>query len=135
MGYPKDEKDEKWVKDLPVFLTQAWPLQITAKSSRITAVLCDLAITDMEKFPERVDLILPLVTTLDHDYTGLHLAVDTINENSAKKMLVLLNKVLPNDAAMWPYGSSDLLDRISNLAPALLNDPQLLELKRRWAAR
>lgn len=131
----KDEKVDKWVKDLPIFLTQAWPLQITAKSPRITAVLCDLAITDLEKFPERVDLILPLVTTLDHDYTGLHLAVDAIDEIGAKKMLVLLNKVLPHDAAMWPYGSSDLLDRISNLGPALLKNPQLLELKRRWAAR
>ena len=81
------DSDEKWDKDVPEFLNNAWPLQIAAKSPRITASLCDLAVSDMQKFPERVDLILPLVTTLDHSYVGFHPLVDVLGEAKAKKCL------------------------------------------------
>jgi hypothetical protein len=130
-----EEKNGKWAKELPLFLTNVWPRQISAKSSRITAALCSLALSNMSKFPERVDLILPLVTTLDHQYAGLHQLEDEIVDQHAKKVLGLLFAVLPETAPTWPYGSGELLERIGIATPSLLKDPRLVELKRRWNAR
>jgi hypothetical protein len=130
-----EERSVKWAKELPIFLTDAWPRQISAKSSRITAALCDLAISDMAKFPERVDFILPLVTTLDHRYLGFHQLEAGIVDKCPEKVLELLVKVLPQDVVMWPYGIAAILEPIGNADPTLLRDPRLVELQRRWNAR
>ncbi len=130
-----EEKNGKWAKELPNFLTNAWPRQISAKTSRTTAALCSLALSDMAKFPERVDLILPLLTTLDHQYAGLHQLEDEIVDQHAEKVLGLLFAVLPETALTWPYGSGELLERIGIATPSLLKDPRLVELNRRWNAR
>jgi hypothetical protein len=130
-----DNENKTWAKQLPIFLTNVWPRQRSAKSSRITAALCDLALSDMVRFSERVDLILPLVTTLDQQYTGLHQLENEIVEQHAEKVLKLLFAVLPEDPAMWPYGSGDLLERLETAAASLLKDRRLVELKRRWNSR
>ncbi len=130
-----EEKNGKWAKQTPIFLTKVWPRQRSAKSPRITAALCDLALSDVAAFQERVDLILPLVTNLDHQYVGLHQLEDEITDQCPEKVLALLSAVLPENAGMWPYGSGDLLERIGNADPSLLKDPRLVELKRRWNAR
>lgn len=128
-------KTGRWATQLPMFLRDVWPRQRTAKSSRITAALCDLALSDMVRFSERVDLILPLVTTLDQQYTGLHQLENEIVEQHPEKVLKLLFAVLPEDPDMWPYGSGDLLERLETAAASLLKDRRLVELKRRWNSR
>jgi hypothetical protein len=68
----KEERDGNWARQLPLFLTEVWPRQTSAKSPRISARLCDLAFSDAITFPERVDSILPLVTKIDTEYSGLY---------------------------------------------------------------
>ena len=112
-----------------------WPRQRSAKSPRVTAALCDLALSDVTTFAERIDLILPLVTVLDHQYTGLHQLEDEIIDQYPEKVLALLSAVLPENAAIWPYASGEVLERIGNADSSLRNDSRLVELKRRWNAR
>jgi hypothetical protein len=134
--WSSDEEEKKtWAQELPVFLTHVWPRQRSVKCSRITASLCDLAFSDVATFPERIDLILPLVTTLDHNYTGLHQLEDNIVAQYPKNILELLFVVLPENAAEWPYGSGELLESVANADTSLLTDTRLVELKRRWNSR
>jgi hypothetical protein len=125
-----------WGKQLPVFLAEVWPRQKSAKTSRITARLCELAFSDADAFPERVDIILPLVTKIDDEarqyVSGLE---DKIVDQYPEKTLALLSAILPEDATVWPYGIETALERIANTDPSLLRDPRLVELKRRWNAR
>jgi hypothetical protein len=125
-----------WTKQLPVFFAEVWPRQKSAKTPRITARLCELAFSDADMFPERADMILPLVTKID-DEARQYLAglEDELVNQYPDKTLALLWAILPEDASLWPYGIETALERIANADPSLLTDPQLVELKRRWNAR
>jgi hypothetical protein len=130
------EGNGNWAKQLPVFLVEVWPRQKSAKTPRITVALCDLAFSDAAVFPERVDIILPLLPKIDqdsrHDLTRLE---DNIVDQYSEKTLALLSTILPENAAVWPYGIEGVLERIGNTDPSLLKDARLVELKRRWNAR
>lgn len=130
------EGDGNWLKQLPVFLTEVWPRQKSAKTSRITARLCELAFSDAAAFQERVEIILPLVTKIDQEARH-HLVrlEENIVDQYPEKTLALLSAILPDDTAVWPYGIETVLERIANSDPSLLRDPRLVELKRRWNAR
>jgi hypothetical protein len=131
----KDEgSKEYWSGQIPIFLSSAWPRQKTAKSPRITAALCDLVFADKSTFSTRVDLILPFVTEIDSQYVGFH-SLEEIVSQSSTKLLDLLIAVLPEDAAEWPYGISDILEGIEKAHESLIRDHRLIELKRRWSAR
>ena len=43
--------------------------------------------------------------------------------------------VLSENSAKWPYGVDEILAKIGEAKPSLLNDVRLIELKRRWSAR
>ncbi len=132
----KGNEDGKWDKKLSVFFNNVWPRQKSAKSPRITAKLCELAFSDATAFPERVDIILPLVTKIDQDVRHhLMRLEDNVVDQYPEKTLLLLSAVLPENAAVWPYGIESTLERIGNANPSLLKDPRLVELKRRWNAR
>jgi hypothetical protein len=133
----KEEKDGNWARQLPLFLTEVWPRQKSAKSPRISAKLCDLAFSDAITFPERVDSILPLVTKIDTEYFGLYdlIVDDSVVNRHPEKTLELLWTVLPENAALWPPATEEVLERLGKADSTLLKDPQLVELKRRWNAR
>jgi hypothetical protein len=130
------EGNGNWAQQLTIFLVEVWPRQKSAKTPRITATLCDLAFANAAAFPERVDIILPLVTKIDqdsrHDLTRLE---DNIVDQYPERTLALLSAILPENAAFWPYGIEGVLERIGNADSSLLKDHRFVELKRRWNAR
>jgi hypothetical protein len=130
------EGNGNWAQQLTIFLVEVWPRQKSAKTPRITAALCDLAFANAAAFPERVDIILPLMTKIDqdsrHDLTRLE---DSIVDQYPERTLALLSAILPENAAFWPYGIEGVLERIGNADSSLLKDHRFVELKRRWNAR
>jgi len=133
----KEEKDGNWARQLPLFLTEVWPRQKSAKSQRISARLCDLAFSDATTFLQRVHNILPLVTKIDAEYFGLYdlIVEDSVVNQHPEKTLELLWAVLPENAALWPPAAEEVLERLGKADSTLLKDPRLVELKRRWNAR
>ena len=132
----KQGESNTWEKSVPVFLNEVWPRQRSAKTPRMTAKLCDLAFSDSLAFTERVDLILPLVTKIDEAASQdlLRLEEHTATEYP-EKTLSLLSAILPENASIWPYHIESILDAIGDSDPALLKDPRLIELRRRWNSR
>ena len=131
-------KEEHGSKDLLVFLQEVWPRQRAAKSSAVSARLCDLAFSNEDKFGEYVDCILPLVIPIEQGHLSipnLRNSNYTIVDKFPEKPLALLNAVLPADTRKWPYSIDQTLERIGSANNALLKDERLIELKRRWNAR
>ena len=133
----KEDNETSWARQLTLFLNQVWPKQKIAKSPQTSARLCDLAFSDATNFPEKVDSILPLVTEIDAEYFGLNnlLVDDNLLKEHSEKTLELLWTVLPENAALWPLATEEVLERLGKADSNLLKDPRFVELKRRWNAR
>lgn len=132
------EDEEGWSDKRFEFLSIVWPRQRQAKTSQVSARLCDLAFADPAAFPRLVDLIIPLVTTVDR--TTLRLSLlrregENIVDRHPASVLTLLHAVLPENAAVWPYDIEHAIDRIGTADPSLLTDKRMLELRRRWNSR
>ncbi|MCP3667431.1 MAG: hypothetical protein GY696_33885 [Gammaproteobacteria bacterium] len=135
----KDDKHRsRWGELLPQLLANVWPRQISAKSSRISERLCDLAFAIEERFAELVDILVPLLTNVEHDHLILpHLrkSRDGIVDNYPKKMIDILYAVLPKNARGWPHDSGETLTRILEADNSLSDDKKFIELKRIWDSR
>jgi hypothetical protein len=133
------EKDGPWPKDALVFLKEVWPKQIAAKTPRVSARLAELAFSHDEHFFEYVDAVLPLVIPINQDHLMLptlpRAPERSVIEKFPEKTLQLLAAILPQDGRQWPYGIDEVLPRIGQADPALLDDPRLIELNRIWNAR
>ena len=130
----EDQPPYDWAQQLSVFLTKVWPRQKSVKTPPMTAKLSNLALSASAVFPGIIDAILPLVTKLDEDARHSLIFLDK-KPRDPEKTLAFLFAILPENASIWPYGIDRFLEEISTGAPLLLNDPRLIELKRRWNSR
>ena len=131
-----EEDRDNHAKQLSVFLDEVWPRQKSVKTPRMTARLCNLAFADSSAFPQRVNEILPLVTKIDqttrHELVRLE---DAKVSQYPDEVVALLSAILPENAAIWPYGIESTLETIQVSKSSLARDPRLIELMRRWNAR
>ena len=114
-------------------MKQVWPKQIAAKTPRVSAKLAELAFAQGDRFPLFVDYVLPLVVPIDQDYIRLPIERqddEKLVEKYPERTLALLNAVLTDNARQWPYGVSELLDRIAKAESQLLTDGRLIKLNR-----
>ncbi len=104
----------------------------------MSAGLCTVAFSNEARFPDVVDAIIPLVTSI----AGSHLVLPNVlksDENLLRKYpkhaLALLWAVLPEDATAWPHGTADALEQIGISDNTLVNDERLTELRRRLSSK
>ncbi|KQT05873.1 hypothetical protein ASG57_10800 [Bradyrhizobium sp. Leaf396] len=125
--------DEKWREDAFNLLKRVWPKQISLKTPRISAKLAELAFAQGSRFPLFVDCILPLLVPTDQDYINLPIERhdnERLVEKYPESVLSLLDAILGENARHWPYGVSDILDRVEKSKPELLADVRMIKLKR-----
>ena len=104
-----------------------------AKTPRVSAKLTELAFAQGDRFPSYVDYILPLIVPIDQDYINLPLLrreEGNLVEKYPERTLALLHAVLTDNARQWPYGISEVLDRIGKADSRLLTDGRLIKLNR-----
>ena len=129
---------ETWYALLPVLLQKAWPRQISAKSPAVSARLVDLAFSDQKRFPTMVQIILPLLTKMDRHHVMLpnfDTSRGSIIDLYPEQTLVLLDAVLSDNAANWPYDIDAIFGSIGEADERLKADERLIALKRKWDAR
>ena len=133
-----DDDRETWQSTANTFFRDVWPRQRSVKTSQMTARLFEILLADHDSFAVLVDVVIPLLTTID-DGTALHVhfrsEVDEVAKAHPEKLLHLLFTVLPNEARRWPYGASDAIEKIAEADDKLIADKRLIELRRRWNAR
>jgi hypothetical protein len=133
----KENGHEKWAGQL-LKLLQIWPRQISARSPATSARLCELAFSSRDQFPTVAELVLPLLTKIEHNHLTLpqlRESGDSIVDRYPKQALALLHAVLSDNAMEWPYGVQRTLQRIGEADSTLNRDDRLIALKRRWDAR
>lgn len=135
----EDNAEDNWALLLPVLLRDVWPRQKSVKSPKISARLCDLVFSNEGRFPELAEIVLPLLTKIDHGHhmmmPSLRRSKDNIVDLYPRLTLTLLHAVLPDDVSAWPFGIEDTLIRIGEVDTSLNADERLIELKRKWNSR
>lgn len=137
-GKARTDSESPWADQLVVLLKEVWPRQLAAKSAKISSRMCDIAFADKERFPQLVEVVLPLVTKIDQDHLmipNLRKSKDNIVDQFPEETLTLLYAVLPDNARAWPYGIEDTLQRIGDANKSLNTDGRLITLRRRWESR
>lgn len=134
----EDGENKMWSVMLPKFLRDVWPRQKSVKTAKMSGRLCDLAFSNVERFPEISEIILPLLTAIDSEHLRLpHLrkTKDSIIDLYPERTLALMHAVLPDNIAFWPYDIEDVLRRIGEADARLSSDERLIELNRKWRSR
>lgn len=129
-------KSADWKRRLRIFLSRVWPRQRVAKTPKLSSRLFDLAVDSERRFDAMVDLVVPLMTTVDSDTLFLFKVNErkTWVERHPAALLKLVYAALPRDASLWPYGADEMVNRLA-AQPAVAVDSRMIELRRRLAAR
>lgn len=128
----------EWPALLLELIQDVWPRQTVAKSSKVSAQLCRLTFSDLERFPQLVEAIFPLLTTIDRN--DLMLQDISNGENSIARRypehtLRLFYVILPENVEDWPYRIERTLNAIVESDNTLIEDPRWQELNRKWNSR
>ena len=131
-------KQEQWQQSVLDFFKNIWPRQRSVKTSRMTAHLCEFLVSQNDSFVSIFDVVLPHLTKIN-DGSRLdiyvHRDMNTIANAYPKQLLHLLHTILPDDVRNWPHGVGGILEKLSEADESLLEDPRLIELRRKWNAR
>jgi len=120
------------------FLRGVWPLQLAARTPAVVRRLISIVFDDEAHFPAMAEAVRPLLARTDARTTHLPLLGDKKERIIAAHpeiVLDLLSGILSDDAANWPYGIANVLERISEAKTELSDDPRLRRLKKLWEAR
>lgn len=126
------------ISNLIELLHDVWPRQIAAKSSIISARLCDLVFSSEQHFQQLAKVVLPLLSKADGEHFSLpHLrrAESNVVDRYPEQTLAILYAALPENTSAWPYGIEGTLLRISESDKQLTTDGRLIELRRKWESR
>jgi len=137
-SHDRNDKEKRWAKMLPKFISDVWPRQKSVKSPVISARLYELATENPDNYPDLVSLMLPLLTTVDRNHLSLlnirQSKVDLV-KNYPESFLEVLSVILPDDVSAWPYDIDEIFSQISDTDSNLSSDERFLELKRKWNSR
>jgi len=132
------ESGGRWSDRLNEFLGEVWPVQKAAKTANSSARLVELAFAVPERFMDVSARILPLLTKIERDHMllpSVRREGNNIVDIHPERVLAVLDAVLPDNVAAWPYEIDATLARIGKAMPALLLDDRLVELNRKWNTR
>ena len=120
-------------------LREVWPRELAATSPAVSESMLELAASVINEvdFPEFVDAVTPLMTPVPPDALGLFTLGDKEADGVTQYPLAALQlafAALPFDASTWPYGADRIVEQLSRL-PQTAQDPRMLQLRRRLAAR
>lgn len=130
-----DEEQDVCADQTVEFLHSVWPRQLAARGPAASAALVELALRSGDRMPEVTAAVLPVIETTAEPISALpyiRRTKDDVLSRFPKEHLALLHAALPEDAALWPWGMSQLVERFYAV-PELKDDPRLTDLRRRLA--
>lgn len=116
------------------FFSTVWPKHIIARTPKASEGLCEVVLESGSHFPEIVPLILRFLTKLEQ-YSTVLFEKESIAREYPNEMLSLLEVILPDNARLWPYNTSKIVEAIKEQRPDLVLDRRLITLQRRLDSR
>lgn len=133
-----DSGKTPWLTKLLRLIKDVWPRDLTMKTPKMSACLCNLAFSSPDHFADIALVVLPLVNRAELDHLhihGIHQHGEELAKARPELALALLFAVLPEDAKSWPYEIDKVIEAIAAADPALRKDVRHIELCLRWNAR
>ena len=133
-----DSGKSPWLASMLRLIKDVWPRDLSVKTPKMSASLCNLAFSNPRNFSDIAVLVLPLVSRAEVDHLhihGIHQHGEEIAKAHPELTLALLSIVLPSSANSWPYEIEKVIAAIALAARELKIDPRYIELIRRWNAR
>nr|VFK54851.1 MAG: SIR2-like domain-containing protein [Candidatus Kentron sp. TUN]VFK60063.1 MAG: SIR2-like domain-containing protein [Candidatus Kentron sp. TUN] len=112
--------NERRFDQLLEFLRNVWPRQKITRTPITSEQLCRIAFSNVPRFPEIAEIILPLLTEIPwikQDYYSIRSFLKSEDEDSVIKHYPdqtrdILYAVLPDDKTRWPDSVEEILKRI-----------------------
>lgn len=133
-----EKPKNRWAVLFLELVRDVWPRQKSIKSPETSARFVELSLANPELFPQIVEIILPLLTIIDHSrlfYLNTSQHRDQIIDGFPHHFLNLLLAVLPDHVNAWPYDIGNTLNQIAEADPKLQHDGRFIELQRKWNSR
>jgi len=133
-----DSGKTPWLASMLRLIRDVWPRDLSVKTPKMSASLCNLAFSNPDNFSDIAVLVLPLVSRAEVEHLhihGLHQHGEGIAKEHPELTLALLSIVLPFSANSWPYEIEKVIAAIVLTAPELKFDSRYIELLRRRNAR
>ncbi|MDP9412504.1 MAG: SIR2 family protein [Pseudomonadota bacterium] len=128
--------DAAWQDRAVELLKTVWPRQRVVRSAATTDAIAILMVEADARFPELLAMAGDLLEPLPGMAAMWSYNVERLKsliERFPDEVLDFLSRLLPEDAANWPYRAETFLERLE--ATNFARDNRLQELRRRWSAR
>ena|SRR5690606_23754973 len=130
-----DEENQDCAAQTVAFLQEVWPRQLAARSPAASVALAQIALRAGDRMPEVTAAVPPVLETSAEPIDALPFyrrAKDDQIARFSSEHLAIFHAVLPNDAQLWPWGMSQVIESLAEI-DTLKADPRLSELRRRQA--
>lgn len=115
------------------FFDKVWPRQLSVRTPTVSRAIKDLLTRDAQLMELFFVDAYPYLTQLE-SHTHLYFREeDEIVREKPRKLLKVIAAILPNDVRFWPYGLTQLLDRLVEAEPKLADDADLQRMRNRLA--
>ena len=123
------ENDDGWRKFVIPFIREAWPNERRYRTSGMNGawlwLLCDTG----DAFPDVLDTVRNHLGAIDGHQAMLD-RMEPIAKRFPRQTLDLLDRVVPDEVGVVPYGLSTVLDLLMEVEPALIGDTRYSRLHR-----
>ena len=126
---------EKWNRFAKPFLDEAWPKEAPFRTENTSKQLAGLAVDSGDLLPDVVQTILPHLVPVSQDHSLIYeiSQKDGKLSESAKRnpesILTLLDKLVPHNPGITPYGLDEAVETIADSKPSLRQDNRWRRLK------
>ncbi len=128
--------DDGWSKLVVSFIQRVWPNERTYQTSETTEAWLSLLEKAEDSFPNVLDVVRDHLVAVDPWQVALAgEAIEQLAKHFPQPTLDLLNRVVPEETAVAPYGLSSLLTLLGEAEPALIGDARYRRFHRLAARR
>jgi len=134
-----DDKTKTFHDKIIELFRDVWPLQTKIRTPAISDQLCHLIFSHPEHFMDNAfEQIIPLLTTISRDRFMMYPLKNKTKiffDLYSTQTLKILCAVLPSDAASWPFGMDEILDKLAEADESIKNNEDYIRLRRIWDSR
>ncbi len=114
---------QNWMKVGKPFLESGWPKENQFQTAETSRALAQLAIAAGSAFPDAIKTVLPFLRPeTDTSAPMFHVGSEELQQLTSKfprELVLLLDRLVPEEPRYLPYGLSELLEKAADSAPSL----------------
>ena len=116
------DKPTKFLEHVPDFFTDVWPRQRRVRTPAVSRAIKELLTTNATLMDMFFDSALPHLVPLNQHVHLYFRDEDQLVEQRPRQLLKVIAAILPTDITLWPYGLTQLLDRLVEADGSLIDD-------------